>query len=271
MGHNTQQKDIVEYCKSMVNTEFYGEEKTEEGEKQVKRRKISYYDTKEYPLNEHVTSPSLGNLLKLLYHVLVHAEASRIRKYDEDIRQCLYSIAQLRKKRSENGRGCNKRLRNEFAVFLKRFLERRTFPCIENVSENYWGSRQQLRAGKVIADHIDIQNGALDPIYGVLLCPSAGLRHSGDEKTKSSLDSYQIVDNYWWNYSELTKSYHAIMYDSFRYLKEYHNEGPGPDYLASHALLYWEPVSEQTTSLLFWKRTIDRIAEENIFVEKKIV
>lgn len=48
------------------------------------------------------------------------------------------------------------------------------FPCIENVGENYWGSRQQLRAGKVIADHIDIQNGALDPIYGVLLCPSAG-------------------------------------------------------------------------------------------------
>lgn len=46
MGHNTQQKDIVEYCKSMVNTEFYGEEKTEEGEKRLKRRKISYYDTK---------------------------------------------------------------------------------------------------------------------------------------------------------------------------------------------------------------------------------
>ena len=38
----------------------------------------------------------------------------------------------------------------------------------------YWGTRQQLRAGMVIAYRIDISNGPLDPIYGVLLCPTAG-------------------------------------------------------------------------------------------------
>jgi len=38
----------------------------------------------------------------------------------------------------------------------------------------YWGTRQQLRAGKVIADWIDPLYGPLDPIFGVLLCPTAG-------------------------------------------------------------------------------------------------
>ena len=38
----------------------------------------------------------------------------------------------------------------------------------------YWGTRQQLRAGKIIADWIDPVYGPLDPIFGVLLCPTAG-------------------------------------------------------------------------------------------------
>ena len=38
----------------------------------------------------------------------------------------------------------------------------------------YWGSRQQLMAGKVIADWVDKENGPLDPIFGVLLQPNAG-------------------------------------------------------------------------------------------------
>ena len=41
-------------------------------------------------------------------------------------------------------------------------------------SNEYWGTRQQLRAGKVIADWIDPLNGPLDPVFGVLLCPTAG-------------------------------------------------------------------------------------------------
>lgn len=39
---------------------------------------------------------------------------------------------------------------------------------------HYWGTRQQLRAGKVIADWIDRRKGSLDLIFGVLLCPTAG-------------------------------------------------------------------------------------------------
>lgn len=39
---------------------------------------------------------------------------------------------------------------------------------------NYWGTRQQLLAGKIIADYIDPDYGPLDPIFGVLLCPVAG-------------------------------------------------------------------------------------------------
>ena len=39
----------------------------------------------------------------------------------------------------------------------------------------YWGTRQQLRAGKVIADWIDKRHGNLDPIFGILLSPTAGI------------------------------------------------------------------------------------------------
>ena len=38
----------------------------------------------------------------------------------------------------------------------------------------YWGSRQQLLGGKVIADWVDRDNGPLDPLFGVLLNPTAG-------------------------------------------------------------------------------------------------
>ena len=41
-------------------------------------------------------------------------------------------------------------------------------------TKTYWGSRQQLLAGKVIADWVDRENGPLDPIFGVLLNPTAG-------------------------------------------------------------------------------------------------
>ena len=39
----------------------------------------------------------------------------------------------------------------------------------------YWGSRQQLLAGKVISDWIDPEGGPMDPIFGVILQPTAGI------------------------------------------------------------------------------------------------
>ena len=38
----------------------------------------------------------------------------------------------------------------------------------------YWGTRQQLLAGKVIGDWVDRDNGSLDPIFGAILQPTAG-------------------------------------------------------------------------------------------------
>ena len=40
--------------------------------------------------------------------------------------------------------------------------------------KKFWGSRQQMLAGKVIADWIDPEGGPLDPIFGVILQPTAG-------------------------------------------------------------------------------------------------
>ena len=45
------------------------------------------------------------------------------------------------------------------------------------VNDQYWGSCQQLRCGKVISDYLnDGQGKAMDPIFGVLLCPYGGKR-----------------------------------------------------------------------------------------------
>lgn len=42
--------------------------------------------------------------------------------------------------------------------------------------DQYWGCRQQLLSGKVIADWVDTTAGPMDPIFGVLLSPTAGKR-----------------------------------------------------------------------------------------------
>ena len=47
-------------------------------------------------------------------------------------------------------------------------------PSQELYTEEYWGTRQQLLAGKVIGDWVDKKNGPLDAIFGVLLQPTAG-------------------------------------------------------------------------------------------------
>ena len=40
---------------------------------------------------------------------------------------------------------------------------------------DYWGTRQQLLCGKVIADWVNPDcNSSLDPIFGALLCPCGG-------------------------------------------------------------------------------------------------
>ena len=52
------------------------------------------------------------------------------------------------------------------------------FVCLEPseilYTSEYWGTRQQLLAGKVIGDWVDRENGPLDPIFGVILQPTAG-------------------------------------------------------------------------------------------------
>ena len=50
----------------------------------------------------------------------------------------------------------------------------KAYPLLQ--TKHFWGTRQQLRAGKVIADWVDPINGPIDPVFGVLLCPTAGIQ-----------------------------------------------------------------------------------------------
>ena len=65
-----------------------------------------------------------------------------------------------------------------FKYILSQIRERAPLLII-GVSEelrhiDYWGQRQQLLAGKVIADFVDPDYGPMDPVFGVLLSPVAG-------------------------------------------------------------------------------------------------
>ena len=104
----------------------------------------------------------------------------------------------------------------------------------------------------------------MDPIFGVLLCPFAG------QKIINLAENSQYSG---WDNNDLPASYHAVMYDSFGYLKEFHGIGPGSDYLEEYSLFHSYTLTDnrdtlsESTGLLFWQRTLKRLEEEEIRVD----
>ena len=132
--------------------------------------------------------------------------------------------------------------------------------CLLITSHNsFWGSRQQMLSGKVIADWIDRKNGPLDPIFGVLLQPTTGRAGPAD----AGLFNQIVFDN---NTSPL--AYHSAVQDAFGYLKTDHNVGPGSDYMYNSEVMGTSPLAEQTGGGLFCKKVMkDWSKDKHIVME----
>ena len=111
---------------------------------------------------------------------------------------------------------------------------------------NFWGSRQQLLSGKVIADWVDPEHGPLDPVFGVLLQPTAGRAGPGDAGW-----FHQVMFD-----GNGPCAYHSAVHDAFGYLKTDHGTGPGYDYMRNSRFRDSRPVAGQIGGLKFWKKVL---------------
>lgn len=124
-------------------------------------------------------------------------------------------------------------------------------------TNTYWGCRQQMLAGKVIADWVDRENGPLDPIFGVLLQPTAGRVGPGDTGFMHNI----LFDD------RGHMAYHSAVHDAFGYLFNNHSTGPGYDYLNGSILGKGNPMAGQLDGISFWSHVIRDIETKHKVIE----
>jgi hypothetical protein len=108
----------------------------------------------------------------------------------------------------------------------------------EDVHDTFQGSKAQLLFGKVVGDAFGI-----DPVFGSMLSPTGGLVGPGNK-------SVQMDD-------ESPTTYHGIVHDAAGYLKNYHNQGPGYDYMGREGRNTNDPYTGQQSGMRYWHEKLD--------------
>lgn len=103
--------------------------------------------------------------------------------------------------------------------------------------DRFMGSATQLRYGQVVGDALGI-----DPVFGALLNPSGGLVGSGN--TAIDLGGSAL-------------GYHGVVHDAAGYLFNYHNLGPGYDYLGREERDTSSPLAGQQAGIQYWTHRLD--------------
>ena len=106
------------------------------------------------------------------------------------------------------------------------------YPVNQFVHDRFTGSTTQLRYGKVVGDAL-----GLDPVFGAMLNPTGGLVGSGN----SAVDL-----------GNSALGYHGVMHDAAGYLYNYHNMGPGYDYLGLERRDTSSPLTGQQAGIQYW-------------------
>jgi hypothetical protein len=104
----------------------------------------------------------------------------------------------------------------------------------------FMGSTSQLRYGKVVGDAF-----GMDPVFGSLLNPSGGLVGPGNAAVDG--DSSAV-------------GYHGQVHDAAGYLYNYHNAGPGYDYLGREGRDTASPLSGQREGIRYWRETLGGVS-----------
>jgi hypothetical protein len=98
---------------------------------------------------------------------------------------------------------------------------------------NFMGSTSQLRSGEVVGDAF-----GMDPAFGALLNPSGGLVGPGN----NAFDG-----------DDSALGYHGAVHDAAGYLYNYHDQGPGYDYMGLEGRDTSSPLSGQRAGISYWR------------------
>jgi hypothetical protein len=98
---------------------------------------------------------------------------------------------------------------------------------------DHMGSTSQLRYGQVAGDAL-----GMDPVFGALLNPTGGLVGPGNA----------AVDG-----NDSAIGYHGAVHDAGGYLYNYHDQGPGYDYLGQEGRDTGDPLSGQRSGISYWR------------------
>ena len=230
-------KDIAVYCLPLVAATFNGQTTS------TSRQTDQWEDALEGNLH-------LGVYLQVMDEYLRSFNEVTDFTGEEDYYHRLLSyIAKKRKMAGESDEETFERLLMDSRRFVKIYHRRGIVSQELKDHKNYWGSRQQLLSAKLIADWLDPDNGPLDPIFGALLQPTTGRAGPGDSGWMHQLlfDGCGYV------------AYHSAVHDAFGYLHNFHNIGPGYDYLDQSKLKKNNPLAGQVDGMSFWRRVVRKI------------
>jgi WXG100 family type VII secretion target len=103
-------------------------------------------------------------------------------------------------------------------------------------SASHMGSMTQMRYGSVVGDAFGI-----DPTFGAMLNPNGGLIGPGN-----------------WSFAgaDTAVGYHKIAHDAAGYLHNYHQVGPGYDYLGTGSGSPSNPASGHSAGIGFWREAL---------------
>jgi uncharacterized Zn-binding protein involved in type VI secretion len=113
-------------------------------------------------------------------------------------------------------------------------------PGLNWMHPNFMGSSSQLRYGQVAGDAL-----GMDPVFGALLNPTGGLVGPGNN----------AIDG-----NDTATGYHGAVHDAGGYLYNYHNQGPGYDYLGLEGRDTSSPLSGQRAGISYWR---DKLPDRN--------
>lgn len=101
-------------------------------------------------------------------------------------------------------------------------------PLSDSLNDNFLGSEQQLRSGELVGETFGI-----DPVFGALLNPGGGLAADGSVPVTQSAEGLNDAAS-----------------DAATYLQNFHNVGPGPNYLGAGTdnLAFWQQKLVDTLS-----------------------
>jgi hypothetical protein len=108
----------------------------------------------------------------------------------------------------------------------------------EDFHGDFLGSNPQLVYGKVVGDAFGI-----DPVFGALLNPTGGMVGPGNAALHMDDDD--------------PTGYHGIVHDAAGYMFNFHNQGPGYNYLGTEQRDTADPLTGQQSGMRYWHEKLD--------------